>query len=321
MTDSIDAAIQAVNQKPSRPIDPLDSAMEAVNPAQKIATNKLVDATSKATAAKDGALSKLPQTKDPELIKKEKEAEVQEKAVQAKEGILKKKSEALNVAKNLAIGLASSKLGKVGSAAGTAQSAVAAGTAILGLLRKKKPAAQQTQDMVKADQKTKEIEQERVQTSRESHQKNVESFTYPLKPIEVTPTPPEPPEIPIQSPVPPAPTPTPSPSPQPRGDFYILYKSTFGQYENFRAYYKGQLLYTAQDQRFNEGRPDLEQRLEGVNKLYSYQVCQLAASILRGSEPRTGDWVDNSQIRDGCPATLNNGSGGFSIGRSNMFLE
>lgn len=309
MTDSIDAAIQAVNQKPSRPIDPLDSAMEAVNPAQKIATNKLVDATSKATAAKDGALSKLPQTKDPELIKKEKEAEVQEKAVQAKEGILKKKSEALNVAKNLAIGLASSKLGKVGSVAGTAQSAVAAGTAILGLLRKKKPAAQQTQDMVKADQKTKEIEQERVQTSRESHQKNVESFTYPLKPIEVTPTPPEPPEIPIQSPAPPAPTPTPSPSPQVLADFYIIGGMDFGTYTGWTAYYKNESLVSSNLYKDTAPSP---QKVTEVEKSLSYAVCEKAVSLLNSGA--TNEWLNHPRIKQGCPD-------GFSIGVSNVKIN
>jgi len=225
MADPIDIAIQSIDARPSPPVDPLDTAMRSANPAQKLASDKLVES---ADATKQKALSKLPKTKDPELVKKEKEAEARQKAAQVKEGVLNKKSEALDIAKNLALGLAMSKLGKVqgvassaNSVLGTAGAAAATGMAVLGLLKKKKPAAKQTQDMVKADQKTKEVEKERVQTSQENHQKNVTAFTYPLKPIDATPTQPEPPEIPIQPPIP-TPTATVPTKPLRSGWTYLL---------------------------------------------------------------------------------------------------
>lgn len=326
MADPIDTALQSVNTKPSLPADPLDTAMKSANPAQKLASDKLASTSDAANAAKEKALSKLPKTKDPELLKKEKEAEARQKAAQVKEGVLKKKSQTLDIAKNLALGLAMSKLGKIqgaassvigsaNSALGTAGAAVATGTAILGLLRKKKPAAKQTQDIIKADQKTKEVEKERVQTSQENHKKNVEAFTYPLKPVEVTPQPPKPPEIPIQPPTSPQPTPTPSPSSRPLEDFYIVGGIELGTYTGWTAYYRNESIVSSN--LYKDTEPSA-QKVAEVEKSLSYAVCEKALLLLRSG--LSLPWLNN-RILDGCPNTLNGGSGGFSIGVSNVKIN
>lgn len=297
------------------PNDPLDNAMKAAAPQVGAAIDQIA---SNADAQKAKLESKLPRTKDPELLKKEKEAEVQEKFANKKQELLQKKSKALELIKNLAIGVGLSLLGGLGGKIGAA---IGIGNQILGIFRRKKSASKRTKDMVKFDKKTKETEKERVKTSQQNHKKNVTAFTYPLVPTDtqnkpIT-SPPAPSTLPItSSPPAPTPVPTPTPTPAPKGDFYILGSIDFGTYTGWTAYYKDTPLVSSN--LYKDTEPSAQKIIE-VEKNLSYDVCVKASGLL--SSGATNDWVKDSRITNGCPNTLDGSPGGFSIGVSNVIVN
>lgn len=157
-------------------IDPIDAAMKAASPITKLPVDNVTSAAAKASAAKEKVLSKLPKIKDPELTKKQVEAEAQKKISETKLKALEAKDQALQAVKGAALGAVLGKLPKPPKLPKLpSPPSVAAGLALV--------------------KKLKETEKERRKTTKENMKKSVEAFTFPIKPKLSVPTLPKPPVI------------------------------------------------------------------------------------------------------------------------------
>lgn len=160
--------------------DPLDAAMKAANP-NKLASATSTKASSAVDSAKDKVTSKLPKVKDPDLVKKQAEAEAQKKLSDTKLKALEAKNKAVDMAKGAALGAAKGAAG-----------------ALIGKLKgklPKLPAPPSVGLALALAKKIKETEKERRKTTKENVTKSVEAFTFPIKLKTPKLEPPKPPVI------------------------------------------------------------------------------------------------------------------------------
>jgi hypothetical protein len=162
--------------------DPIKDAINTVQ-AKNSDGRKLFDlATNKISNNNVEKLKKLPITKDPVLIKKEKEAEVLKKKTEAEELKLNAKQILINEGKT--------KL----------KDFIVASIPFPPKLPFIDPKIIQAVDIAK---QLKKLAGEKKETSKNNLEKGKETYTYPLTPVKKTEPTPEPPKIPEASPPPP----------------------------------------------------------------------------------------------------------------------